>query len=144
MLVSLASKTGTVMQAYQQQLDEINVRLTAIADYGDELKQLKTKHEMTAKQNAAALIRLQVRHKFSAVVHKSSACLPASLSACQSFYKCIIPLQFGVSAPPAATLGQGYKFACCKRFSAAIAAHDCLITAPVQPVGGVFVLNILS
>ncbi|DBB04466.1 hypothetical protein WJX77_008210 [Trebouxia sp. C0004] len=46
-------------QAFQQTLDEMNVKLTAIADYGDELKQLKTRHEMTAKQNADAFVKLQ-------------------------------------------------------------------------------------
>ncbi|KAA6427219.1 MAG: DNA repair Rad50 [Trebouxia sp. A1-2] len=46
-------------KAYQQTLDEMNVKLTAIADYGDELKQLKTRHEMTAKQNADAFVKLQ-------------------------------------------------------------------------------------
>lgn len=57
----LALTAGITVQAYQQTLDEMNVKLTAIADYGDELKQLKTRHEMTAKQNADAFVKLQVK-----------------------------------------------------------------------------------
>jgi hypothetical protein len=92
-----------MLQAYQQTLDEMNVKLTAIADYGDELKQLKTRHEMTAKQNADAFVKLQVKserckraalYQVTAWAHVCSSlclhqlvCLPAcmqlSLFVCQ-------------------------------------------------------------
>jgi len=99
----LALKANNVVQAYQQTLDEMNVKLTAIADYGDELKQLKTRHEMTAKQNADAFVKLQVTsecceraalcrvtawaHVCSSLCLHQLVCLPAcmqtSLIACQ-------------------------------------------------------------
>jgi len=99
----LALKANNVVQAYQQTLDEMNVKLTAIADYGDELKQLKTRHEMTAKQNADAFVKLQVKserckraalYQVTAWAHVCSSlclhqlvCLPAcmqlSLFVCQ-------------------------------------------------------------
>ena len=43
-------------------MDELSAKLSTMADLDDELKQLKTKHEMTAKQNADMLIKLQVQH----------------------------------------------------------------------------------
>ena len=100
---NLALTAGSMLQAYQQTLDEMNVKLTAIADYGDELKQLKTRHEMTAKQNADAFVKLQVTsecceraalcrvtawaHVCSSLCLHQLVCLPAcmqtSLIACQ-------------------------------------------------------------
>ena len=47
-------------QAFQQSMDELSAKLSAMADLNDELKQVKTKHEMTAKQNADMFIKLQV------------------------------------------------------------------------------------
>lgn len=131
---SLAASVGAVMQAYQQQLDEINVKLTAIADYGDELRQLKTKHEMTANHNAAAFIKLQVRHA-ACSSNKSSACLPVCLSACQSVYSRIWPpIILGVCP------SCGYS---CARLQVCMVqtvfcdTYVCLLVAPVQSVGGV-------
>lgn len=49
-------------QAFQQTMDELSGKLSAMADLDDELKQLRTKLEMTAKQNADMLIKLQVWH----------------------------------------------------------------------------------
>ncbi len=49
------------MQGHQQAMDALNIKLNSIADFGDELKELKTKYAMTAKQNADMLIKLQVR-----------------------------------------------------------------------------------
>ncbi len=101
---NLALTAGSMLQAYQQTLDEMNVKLTAIADYGDELKQLKTRHEMTAKQNADAFVKLQVKserceraalcrvtawaHVCSSLCLNQLVCLPAymqpSLFVCHS------------------------------------------------------------
>ncbi|KAL3148389.1 DNA repair protein rad50 [Trebouxia sp. C0009 RCD-2024] len=47
------------VQAFQQSMDELSAKLSAMADLNDELKQVKTKHEMTAKQNADMFIKLQ-------------------------------------------------------------------------------------
>lgn len=41
-------------------MDELSAKLSAMADLNDELKQVKTKHEMTTKQNADMFIKLQV------------------------------------------------------------------------------------
>lgn len=41
-------------------MDELSAKLSAMADLNDELKHLKTKHKMTAKQNAEMFIKLQV------------------------------------------------------------------------------------
>ena len=42
-------------------MEELSAKLNTIADLDDELKQVKTKHEMTAKQNADMFIKLQVQ-----------------------------------------------------------------------------------
>lgn len=41
-------------------MEELSAKLNTMADLDDELKQVKTKHEMTAKQNADIFIKLQV------------------------------------------------------------------------------------
>lgn len=41
-------------------MEELSAKLNTMADLDDELKQVKTKHEMTAKQNADMFIKLQV------------------------------------------------------------------------------------
>ena len=51
------------VQTFQRNLDEVDAKLNAMADLADELKQLRTKHEMTAKQNADMLIKLQVMQR---------------------------------------------------------------------------------
>ena len=43
-------------------MDELSSKLSAMADLDDELKQLRTKLEMTAKQNVDMLIKLQAWH----------------------------------------------------------------------------------
>ena len=42
-------------------MEELSAMLNKMADLDDELKQVKTKHEMTAKQNADMIIKLQVQ-----------------------------------------------------------------------------------
>lgn len=42
-------------------MEEVSAKLNTMADLDDELKQVKTKHEMTAKQNADMFIKLQVQ-----------------------------------------------------------------------------------
>lgn len=42
-------------------MEELSAKLNTMADLDDELKQVKTKHEMTAKQNADMFIKLQVQ-----------------------------------------------------------------------------------
>ena len=49
------------MQVHQQAMSELDEKLTRIADFGEELKQLKTRHEMTAAQNANMFVKLEVR-----------------------------------------------------------------------------------
>jgi hypothetical protein len=41
-------------------MDKINEQLTQIADYHDDLKELRTRHELTAKTNAE--VSLQLSH----------------------------------------------------------------------------------
>ena len=48
------------MQAITQSMESTDAKLNRIADVGDRLKELKTKHEMTVKHNAAAYVKLQV------------------------------------------------------------------------------------
>ena len=48
------------MQGIAQSMERTDAKLNRIADFGDRLKELKTKHEMTVKHNADAYVKLQV------------------------------------------------------------------------------------
>lgn len=50
-------------------MEELSAKLSTMADLDDELKQVKTKHEMTAKQNADMFIKLQVQTHECTSVH---------------------------------------------------------------------------
>ena len=49
-----------MLQGYQNTINEMDVKLSRIADLAEQLKELKTKHEMTAAQNANMFVKLQV------------------------------------------------------------------------------------
>lgn len=49
-----------MLQGYQNTIDEMDVKLSRIADLAEQLKELKTKHEMTAAQNVDMFVKLQV------------------------------------------------------------------------------------
>lgn len=55
-----AIRIARLVQGYQQSMNELDAKLNRIADLADELKELKTKHEMTAAQNANMFVKLQV------------------------------------------------------------------------------------
>lgn len=50
-----------VVQGIQRSMDSNDVKLNRIADFGDRLKELKTQHSMTVKQNADTFVKLQAR-----------------------------------------------------------------------------------
>lgn len=56
-------------------MDELDAKLNRIADLADELKEMKTKHEMTAAQNANMFVKLQV--SLSVCLNPSSVCVGA-------------------------------------------------------------------
>ena len=56
----LVQNLSDVLQGYQNTIDEMDVKLSRIADLAEQLKELKTKHEMTAAQNANMFVKLQV------------------------------------------------------------------------------------
>lgn len=41
-------------------MNELDQKLTRIADLNDELRHLRTRHEMTAAQNASMFVKLEV------------------------------------------------------------------------------------
>ena len=59
-LVSSAFMSRDALQSIQQSMEGTDAKLNRIADFGDKLKELKTRHSMTVKQNADAYIKLQV------------------------------------------------------------------------------------
>lgn len=76
-------------------MEELSAKLNKMADLDDELKQVKTKHEMTAKQNADMFIKLQVQHitehhgaLFIMIATQSSLTAPAT--ACKGDIACCV------------------------------------------------------
>ena len=59
-VVLSALMSSDLPQSIQQSMDGTDAKLNRIADFGDKLKELKTRHSMTVKQNAEAYIKLQV------------------------------------------------------------------------------------
>ena len=74
-----------ILQEYQQSMNELDAKLNRIADFADELKQLKTKHEMTAAQNANMFVKLQVGH-----VSLGKSQPSAGLLCCSGVHRCLL------------------------------------------------------